>query len=601
MYKKINVLLFTLLLLAGCTKDPSNISRTDQYTSANYPATMADLLSVLSGCYANLRNDRLFGFELNSHSLANLTHAADCTYPGDEGWNEMSRTNLTTNNAYAGYTWQFLYVGVKNCNAFLSAADFYQSTYAKSGDQQMIDYMRGEALFLRAFYYFHLECLYGESYIRGGAGGDKMGVPLYTKLAASVDSTQKPRSSVKEVWDQIKADLLQSAVLLKGQEWTGDNRGRISEWAAKGLLGKAYVFTEDWGNARTVLQEVITKSGKSLMPFAKYEDAFLGNTANEFNEESLFEINVDQDSRGSYGTFGGQNTTTSNGLIWSPFVIGDDGRESSATPLGYGNEFVHDRNIKRFGYPLPTFTLINNPKFDAGKAESVKNPKMIMDTTYYRLALDVKTNKKADPRLYVNASQPFVDSAKNDGVNWKLICRSNAIPPAQLATYYGWSFRKYAPLYNNMGNVGQADASNLYFLRLADVFLLYAEANTHGGDNSVALEYLNKVKRRAYGLPVNAASAIDYTSLTGLTNAGTDPVLGHNPLYYERWAELFNEGHWWFDVCRWRIGKAEADVYASAINVGALKWDDSKSYCWPIPTSELNSNTMVVGHNNPGY
>lgn len=601
MFRKINVLLFALLLLAGCTKDPSNISRTDQYTSANYPASMADLLSVLSGCYANLRNDRLFGFELNSHSIANLTHTADCTYPGDLSWNEMSKTNLTIGNSYVGWTWTFLYVGVKNCNAFLAAADFYEKTYAKSGEKQGIDYMRGEALFLRAFYYLHLECLYGESYIRNGAGGDKMGVPLYTQLAPNVDSTQKPRSSVKEVWDLIKADLVQSAALLKGQEWTGDNRGRVSEWAAKGLLGKAYVFTEDWGSARTVLQEVITKSGKALMPYSKYSDAFLGNPANEFNEESLFEINVDPDSRGSYGTFGGQNTTTSNGLIWSPFVVGDDGRESSGNALGYGNEFVHDRNLKRFGYSLPVFTLVNNPGFDAAKGESVKNPKMIMDPAYYLSALDVKNNKKADPRLYVNASQPFVDSAKNDGINWKLICRSNGIPPAQLATYYGWSFRKYAPLYNNMGNVGRADAANLYFLRLADVYLLYAEANMHGGDNAVALEYLNKVKRRAYSLPVDAASAVDYKSLTGLTSAGTDPVLGSNPLYYERWAELFNEGQWWFDVCRWRIGKAEANVYVSAINVGAFQWDDSKSYCWPIPTGELNSNAMVVGHNNPGY
>ncbi|MFY0254525.1 RagB/SusD family nutrient uptake outer membrane protein [Chitinophaga sp. 30R24] len=602
MYKKIYVLLFSLLLMASCTKDPSSVSRTDQYTSANYPATMDDLLSVLSGCYANLRNDRLYGFELNAHSLSNLTHTADCTYGGDQGWNEMSATSLTVNNSYVGFTWTFLYVGVKNCNAFLAAADFYEKTFAKGGDKQMINYMRGEAYFLRAFYYYHLECLYGEAYIHNGAGGDKKGVPLYTQVAPNVDSTQKPRSSVKATWDLIISDFQQAATLLKGQEWTGDNRGRISEWAAKGMLGKAYVFTEDWENARTVLQDVIAHSGKSLMPFAKYQDAFLGNADNEFNEESLFELNVDQNSRGSYGTFGGQNTTTSNGLIWAPFVVGDDGREASGGALGYGNEYVHDRNIKRFGFQLGLLTMQDNPAYDPGKPESVKNPKKTLDSTYYKQSLDIRKNKTADPRLYVNASQPFVDSAKADGMNWKLISRSTAIASSQLSNYYAWSFRKYAPLYNSMGNVGQADAANLYFLRLAEVFLLYAEANIHGGDNAVALEYLNKVKRRAYSLPVDVPSAIDYQSLTAATSAGNDPVLGHNPLYYERWAELFNEGQWWFDVCRWRIGAAEAAVYQTAQNVaGGLKWpSDDRSYSWPIPTSELNSNAKI-GANNPGY
>jgi len=123
---------------------------------------------------------------------------------------------------------------------------------------------------------------------------------------------------------------------------------------------------------------------------------------------------------------------------------------------------------------------------------------------------------------------------------------------------YGWSVRKYAPtLYNENSGQGNlptnsvADAWNYYLLRLADVYLLYAEASKGAGDAAAALEYLNKVKRRADNYPVDAPSPIDYVSLTDKTSAIGDPVLGNNPLYYERWAELFNEGHWWFDVCRW--------------------------------------------------
>jgi hypothetical protein len=166
---------------------------------------------------------------------------------------------------------------------------------------------------------------------------------------------------------------------------------------------------------------------------------------------------------------------------------------------------------------------------------------------------------------------------------------------------YGWSFRKYAPIFNNINNTGPADAWNYYLIRLADVYLLYAEAAKGTNDNATALEYLNKTKRRAYGYPVNAASPVDYTSLTGSTVAIGDPVLGNNPLYYERFAELFNEGGWWFDVCRWRIGASEAAYYESAMNVtGNLTWKD-KTYSWPIPLSEFNSNPKMAGQQNPGY
>jgi hypothetical protein len=163
--------------------------------------------------------------------------------------------------------------------------------------------------------------------------------------------------------------------------------------------------------------------------------------------------------------------------------------------------------------------------------------------------------------------------------------------------------RKYSPIDYNENTIN-SDKWDYYLLRLADVYLLYAEASINSGDNTTGLEYLNKVKRRAYGLPINAASSIDYKSLTDQTSAATasDPVLGNNPLYYERWAELFNEGTWWFDVCRWKIGASEAAFFGSAINVTqplTATFDPTKSYVWPIPQSETNTNSKIK--QNPNY
>jgi len=608
MYKNIISVLLLTALMAGCQKDPSLVSPKDAYSTSNYPATLSDLNSVLAASYSNLRDAGMYGFHFLPKALSNSMHAVNSAYNGDPSWNEMANTNLAVTNQYAFEAWQVYFTGVKNCNVTLKSADFYESKFAKAGEKTQIDYVRGQAYFLRAFYYFQLETLYGEDNTPNPTAKDTMGVPLFSSVPATLEASQQARSSIKAVWAQIVNDLKQSATLLKGQTWTGNDVGRVSEWSAKGMLGKAYVFTKDWANAKTTLQDVIANSGKTLMPFSKYKDAFVGIPAAEFNEESLFELNIDQDSKGNYGVYGDNaNATTINGLIWCPWAL-VDGTEGNSQPMGYGNEIFHEKNVERFGYDLGSYTLVPNPNYDANyKPEkdgyiTDKWPATIMKPSYKQDALTARAAKAYDPRLTVNALQPWIDSVMYDGKNWYRVAMPNFY--AGQAGKYGWSLRKYSPVFNNINNVGPADATNLYLLRMADVYLLYAEACANSSDNVNALEYLNKVKRRAYGFPISTPSPVDYASLNDATAADImgDPVLGHNPLYYERWAELFNEGEWWQDVCRWHIGPSEAAYYGTALNLnGPIQFDTKKSYTWPIPLNEINSNAKIANQQNPGY
>jgi hypothetical protein len=605
MYKKIFTAILAMLVIAGCKKDPVLLSPTDQYSTNNYPASISDLQSVLAPCYSILRDPGLMGFQLLPKALSNSMHVVNSSYNGDAAWNEMANTNLTAGNSHSSDAWTAYYTGVKDCNVLINGVNLFNTKYATSADGPSVNLILGQAYFLRAYYYFQLECLFGQSYITTAGGGTNMGVPIFDAVPADLASTQKPRSTVAQTWAFIESDLKQAATLLKGKVWTGNDIGRVTEWSAKALLGKAYVFTQDWADAKTTLIDVIQNSGKTLMSYTKYHDAFNGNPANEFNEESLFELNIDPDSKGGYGVYSSAaNSTSIDGLIWAPWALGGDGTEGGSFPLGYGNEYLHDQNVLRFGYNIGSnYALVPNPNYKASIGPKFNNPALIMDPVYKQKALLVRSAQTADPRLFVNALQPWIDSVKFDGVSWAPSAKPNFL--AGNTAVYGWSVRKYAPtLYNEgngAGNNGMvADAWNYYLLRLADVYLLYAEASIGSGDNVTGLEYLNKVKRRAYGLPIGTPSAIDYTSLTAKTSAINDPVLGNNPLYYERWAELFNEGHWWFDVCRWRIGKSEAAYFGTAINVnGPFQWDDSKSYSWPIPISEINANSQMK--QNPGY
>ncbi|TCC99532.1 RagB/SusD family nutrient uptake outer membrane protein [Pedobacter hiemivivus] len=603
---KIYIIILAVIVMSGCKKDPVVVGPSDKVSTGSFPKSLNDLNTILNPAYGNLKSIGLYGFELMPKALENSVHAGDAQYNGDAAWNEMTANNLSVNNGKSQNAWAALYAGAGACNITLEAADFYEKNYAPAGQKADIDAVRGQAKFMRAFYYFQLETLFGEAYIKaGGVNEGKMGVPIYTEVPKNVESTQQGRASTKQVWDFIKQDLKDAAVLLDNKVWGASEIGRATEWSAKALLGKAYVFTEDWANAKTTLLDVINNSGKTLMPYAKYKDAFNGNTANEFNEESLFEMNIDGDNKGNYGPWGNNpNATTLNGVIWSPYILSLTGTETGSRPLGYGGNLgVHDKNVTRFGYPLGYYTLVNNPAFDSSKPPTPANPAMIMDPAYRTAATAVRTNKTADPRLYVNLVQPWLDVLN---INWENGAFQN-IPvskPDYLAgapNTYGWGFRKYAAIDYHL-NMVNYDKWNWYFLRMADVYLLYAEASIGSGDGGTGLEYINKVRRRAYSLPINSASARDYTSLTAATPAINDPVLGTNPLRYERWAELFHEGHWWFDVCRWRLGPQEAAFYGTARNLSTpLTFNEAKSYSWPIPLTEFNANAKIAGQQNPNY
>jgi len=602
MFKKVTIPLLALVLAAGCTKDPGDIAQPDKFSSGNYPASLSALSGILTPAYANTRSYELNGFQLLCKDFACSEHTADLAYGGEQSWTELALNHLSVNNSYANDLWKGLYVGVKDANAFLDRADFYEKNGMAPSEQKAVNTLRGEAYFLRAWYYFQLEGFYGESYVNASGGGDKMGVPLYTSIPASLEATQQPRATARAVWDQIISDLQKSADLLKGVTRTGNDLGRVTEWAAKGLLGKAYVFTQDWAKAKPVLLDVITNSGKSLMPYAKFRNAFNAQSRNEFNEESLFEINVDRTTAG-YGIFvdgANANLTTSQGLIWSPSILGDDGTESGANNnLGYGNEFIHDKNLLRYGYNLPIYSLVPNPKFNASKPASPTNIPQVIDPVTKQKSLAMRQNKTTDPRLYVAALQPWVDSVSRDGGTYRPVVKYSGIGGGIKQFFQGWSLKKYTTTDNNIFAYSAADGANYYLLRLADVYLLYAEACASSGDQTNALEYLNKVHRRAYSQPINTPSSFDYKSLTDKTMA-TDGNLGANPLYYERWAELFDEGHWWFDVGRWRIGAGEAAYYNTTLPTGGkIEWDEKRSYSFPIPNSEISTNAKVV--QNPGY
>lgn len=567
------LLLFVLTGLLSCSDDFVNVENPGALSPSQYPNSVTDLEQLLTGVYATQHATGLYGHTMLGKNLWLWDHTLDLSWQGTPTWIQMGQNNSQPNDSFLYDTWRELWRGVQRSNTLLTSIETYRQK--APNDAAAIDLIKGQALFLRAWYYFHLVSFWGEGFNAATDGG-KMGVPIITEVAPGLEATQVPRKTVKEGWDFVISDLKAAEALLKSTSWTGaTDKHKVSGWAVKGFLGKVYAYQADWANAKTYLGDVVANSGKSLVSFDVYKDMFNGK--NEFTSESLFELNLNVDMTARGGD--DQSMGSSIGMVIAPTYVSDNGGQAASA---WSNVFPHAKNIARFGFNEGHY-------FKPGTTSAnIAN----VDPAYITRSLEAKKKQTVDPRLWVACYQPYVDSMV---VNGKKRPISHYLDITEL-DMEAWSFRKFTNPNGTEAEINMSNGANFPWLRLADVYLLYAETLSHSGDNAGALEYINKVKRRAYGLPVNTPSAVDYKSLTDQTKA-TDAVLKNDPLKYERWAELFAEGHWWLDVRRWQIGDKEA-AYYQRIRGGAIQWDPT-DYAQPIPINEITANVNM--RQNPGY
>ncbi len=147
-------------------------------------------------------------------------------------------------------------------------------------------------------------------------------------------------------------------------------------------------------------------------------------------------------------------------------------------------------------------------------------------------------------------------------------------------------FKKYQDPASTCGDCHQ---NNIPLFRLAEAYLVYAEAasQAEGGPSALATERLNIVRRRGYGLPLNATANVD--TKTGLSQKAFRDVV-----IQERAYEFVMEMKRWNDLLR--TGTAAEKVKATG-----KAWSDV-SLLFPIPVDEINNNSaMTQADQNPGY
>ncbi|MDR2232993.1 MAG: RagB/SusD family nutrient uptake outer membrane protein [Tannerella sp.] len=283
-------------------------------------------------------------------------------------------------------------------------------------------------------------------------------------------------------------------------------------------------------------------------------------------------------------------------------------------PLNRGNEY-YTRAIEQFRKVINNSSYSLVPTYNALFNVSNKNTsESLFEVQYKKGSADGVTgspwNNNFAPRF---SDKEVVLIGDKGGTNAPTGDMSNAYelgdPRKFVSMRDGWvsantgAFNqdRYVCKYYDVATSGSDNDNNWIELRLADVYLLYAEALVRtGGSSQEAIDYVNRIRQRARNTPGDPEiekpanlladlKAEDYPSPDALLLA----------IEKERRVELAFENHRWFDLVR--TGRARDVMIAEQKNDGYadFTWtDDALSYPIPLTAMEANPGMLIQ---NRGY
>ena len=284
--KKYSILLLILLMSFSSCDDFLTIVPETQLSSATFFKTENDFIQAVNGAYAPLRGYYngpawLLG-ELHSDNTFYMRNVLFGAVENSENLADFSVpvSNGTTPNSNVLAAWRGLYLIIARANQVLEPID------AVEFNQDSKNNVKGQALFLRAFSYFHLVRYFGK-------------VPLHLVPVPGRDGAALPLSEEAAVFDQIIKDLTEAIPLLPQK--STQLPGRVTQGAARTLLADVFIYRKRWSDAEQVLAPVISSGQYSLM--SSYALAFPKNSTNKNNSESVFEIQFREGPDGLQGNF----------------------------------------------------------------------------------------------------------------------------------------------------------------------------------------------------------------------------------------------------------------------------------------------------------
>ncbi|PST83698.1 RagB/SusD family nutrient uptake outer membrane protein [Pedobacter yulinensis] len=277
--KKIYTLFLVLILFsASSCKDFLDTQPEDFLSPEYYYTNETQINTALAGIYSIMADTR------NEEPFYAASYISSMGTEGDDGYyrkgpdrNIVGQFLYNASVPAISHLWESLYSGINLANLMLERIDGADMPAAKR------EVARGEAHFLRAYYYFILVSNWGD-------------VPLKLTSTTSPLNNEIARSPAREVYAQIVKDM-ETAYGLVPTATTVGFGGRVNKSAVAGILARVYLYwagaplndASKYQNARDWALKVIDSQEHSLN--SSYQQVFINYAADKYDiRESIWEV-----------------------------------------------------------------------------------------------------------------------------------------------------------------------------------------------------------------------------------------------------------------------------------------------------------------------
>lgn len=527
--KKITLIIvcFTLLAVSSCKKllDEKLVSTVnDQYLNSK-----AGFEDAVKATYSSLRN--FYGTE---RGMSLTVFGTDSYTRGSDGsWKFVNdyTSQLDARTGIVTEVWNEFYKAINTANAVVGRADKVVGL-----DPVLKDKRVAEARFLRAQYYFILVQMFGPVHLS-----------LQENTAAISTASRAP---IADIYKAIIADL-EFAISKLEPDIKKTDYGRATKPAAEHLLARVYLTratssakeANDYTKAAQYAKNVINNYNFRLLPdYAKVFEQGAG----EINDEVIWSVQYTSDPL--------TNSTGNNAHVF--FLM-----EYDIQP-GMQRDAANGRPFKRFrptNFTLGLWDRNNDSRYD----KNFKSVFYCNKPGTYTINGKSVTLASGDTAIWLPGVElpASVIASKNYQV----------IPPSKYTPKLYPSLTKFLDPLRPDKTTFEGSRDFLAF-RLAETYLIAAEASMYSGNLTEAAGYINKVRRRAAYPGKELLMEITPADLN------IDFILD------ERDRELLGEQLRWFDLTRTgklleRVRKYNAEASSNIKDYHSLR---------PIPQSQID-------------
>jgi len=221
-------------------------------TNTMIPKTVDDFETLLLSGYpaknyfinTELRTDNVYA---NSRSR---TGVKDQYVP----WFIWADSHQYGEEEYDDY-WNVLYSSIYYANTII---DKYKGNYTGTKDDELCEYINGEAYAIRAWAYFYLANLYAEPYSKESL--NMPCVPLILTSEKNLEYTDNnTRASIETIWKQILDDLNQASKLLDSKQ--GKGKYRFNYTVIEAFKSRVFLYMNRYNDAITSADKALTVFG----------------------------------------------------------------------------------------------------------------------------------------------------------------------------------------------------------------------------------------------------------------------------------------------------------------------------------------------------